>query len=284
MGIDGVEEELDVSASESSIEFDLSGSLGSAGGDELGATLGWGENDEVLPLTFFIALEMKIESEGDEVAGVSKSSRQMRNKAIFDLLHEAIKKKLADIYQTVGKQQQQRAFAVVGSLAARVPGPGAKKERRNVAREEIEKDVRLVLNKGKVDMRSMVKPWVPEDSDEIFSENNLYNLALSAQDEGISPYLILAGVYNKEGGGDEEWGLEAEEGEEEVKESVVKWLFDKEVGEALDDMLGSRKALQKFALGTHKKSLKTPTGADKLDISVTSIEDTEGGAEAIEME
>ena len=76
------------------MEFDLSGSLGSMGSDVSGS-VGWGEADEVLPLSFFISLEKRLTSEEDSavVASVSKSSRQMRNKAVFDLLHETLKKR-----------------------------------------------------------------------------------------------------------------------------------------------------------------------------------------------
>ena len=104
-------------------------------------------------------------------------------------------------------KETEKTYAVVGSLALAVPGPEADLVRRKVDRDDIEKELRLMLSKGKVNTRNTenfgVIPFGPNDTDQQLSEKNLHNLALSAQDEGVSPYLILAGVYDKEDGGDE---------------------------------------------------------------------------------
>ena len=141
---------------------------------------------------------------------------------------------------------------------------------------EVKNDLRLVLNKGRVNTRNTknfgVLPFDPDDTDQQLSEKNLHNLALSAQDEGISPYLILAGVYDMEDGGDEEWGLEAEQGEEAVKESVVDWLLEHLVGDAIDDMFWVRKSPDVMA----------PMEADRVNTSIESV-DSEERSEPIEL-
>jgi hypothetical protein len=136
-----------------------------------------------------------------------------------------------------------------------------------------------MLSQGKVNTRNTenfgVIPFGPNDTDQQLSEKNLHNLALSAQDEGVSPYLILAGVYDKEDGGDEEWGLEAERGEEAVKESVVDWLLERLVSDAIDDMVGVRAS----------PDVQAPKDVvDRVNTSIQSVESEDVGlAEPMEL-